>query len=208
MDQLIRFRCECGKKLKATRDIIGKKVRCTKCPRTHRVPDSDCLPPQEKKSPVKTVAATEAAPKAMAATSARKKKLVDKPTSKGKLVSATSNQAKSSGVLEKPNLIIRDDLSAREPSLLPMGDDSDSRFKLDPKFDPAPTDAPVDPSGNFEFDFNFDDDVSIDKKQVAAKELELPSQRHSTGTSSRTVAIVAAAVGLLLLSVIGWFAFG
>ena len=77
-----------------------------------------------------------------------------------------------------------------------------------PKFDPAPTDAPVDPSGNFEFDFNFDDDVSIDKKQVAAKELELPSQRHSTGTSSRTVAIVAAVVGLLLISVIGWFAFG
>ena len=26
MDQLIRFRCECGKKLKATRDLIGKKV--------------------------------------------------------------------------------------------------------------------------------------------------------------------------------------
>ena len=208
MDQLIRFRCECGKKLKATRDIIGKKVRCTKCPRTHRVPDSDCLPPKETKSPVKPVAVTEAAPKDMASTSARKKKLTDKPATRGKLFSATSNQAKSNGVLEKPNLIIRDDSSAREPSLLPMGDDSDSRFKLDPKFDPAPTDAPVEPSGNFEFEFDFADDVSVNKKQVAALEPELPSQRHSTGTSSRTVAIVVAAVGVLLLSVIGWFAFG
>ena len=46
MDHLIRFRCECGKKLKATRDIIGKKVRCTNCVRTHLVPESDHLPPK------------------------------------------------------------------------------------------------------------------------------------------------------------------
>jgi len=204
MDQLIRFRCECGKKLKATRDIIGKKVRCTKCPRTHRVPESDCLPPKETAAPVKSVVATEAVPKDTAATSPGKKKRTPKPATKEKSIAMAGSQASSNDVFEKPNLIIRDQLSAKEPSLLPVGDDSDSRFKLDPKFDPAPTDAPVGPCDSFEFDF--EEDTSIDQEPTA--EQELAGQRHLARTSSRAVAIVAAAVGVLLLSVIGWFAFG
>lgn len=42
---MIRFRCTCGKKLKADPEIIGKKVRCTKCHRVNVVPAEDQLAP-------------------------------------------------------------------------------------------------------------------------------------------------------------------
>lgn len=41
---MIRFRCsECGKKLKADDDIVGRKVRCTRCNTIETVPNSDNL---------------------------------------------------------------------------------------------------------------------------------------------------------------------
>lgn len=43
-DNLIRFRCrECNKKLKATPDIVGRKVKCTKCSNVEVVPPEDRL---------------------------------------------------------------------------------------------------------------------------------------------------------------------
>lgn len=41
---MIRFRCkECGKKLKASEEIIGRKVECTRCESVETVPESDNL---------------------------------------------------------------------------------------------------------------------------------------------------------------------
>ena len=41
---MIRFRCrECGKKLKAEEDIVGRKVKCTRCKNIETVPPEDRL---------------------------------------------------------------------------------------------------------------------------------------------------------------------
>ena len=41
---MIRFRChECGKKLKAEEDIVGRQVKCTRCDNIETVPKSDNL---------------------------------------------------------------------------------------------------------------------------------------------------------------------
>jgi phage FluMu protein Com len=41
---MIRFRCkECGKKLKADDEIVGRKVKCTRCDSIESVPESDNL---------------------------------------------------------------------------------------------------------------------------------------------------------------------
>lgn len=41
---MIRFRCKkCGKKLKADDEIIGRKVKCTRCEKVTRVPKTDNL---------------------------------------------------------------------------------------------------------------------------------------------------------------------
>ena len=42
---MIRFRCQCGKKLKADASIVGKKVRCTRCEKVNRVPESSTAEP-------------------------------------------------------------------------------------------------------------------------------------------------------------------
>ena len=45
---MIRFRCrECGKKLKADEDIIGRKVQCTRCDNVETVPPFDDLTKSE-----------------------------------------------------------------------------------------------------------------------------------------------------------------
>jgi len=54
---MIRFRCqECGKKLKADDDIVGRKVKCTRCGKVEKVPPSDNL---TKPNPAKTNPAKE-----------------------------------------------------------------------------------------------------------------------------------------------------
>ncbi len=40
---MIRFRCHCGKKMKAEKEIVGRKVKCPRCDRVATVPDSDSL---------------------------------------------------------------------------------------------------------------------------------------------------------------------
>ena len=40
---MIRFRCHCGKKMKAEEEIIGRKVKCPRCDRVAIVPKSDSL---------------------------------------------------------------------------------------------------------------------------------------------------------------------
>jgi len=125
-DQLIRFRCECGKKLKATRDIIGRKVQCTQCPRIHRVPEFATAAPKKKTAVTSKASATK------------------HPTPQNK------PQPIANG--DQPSLFINDELAAKEPSLLPNSDDSDARFKLDPKFDPEPTRQLPAPENIFESD--------------------------------------------------------
>jgi len=45
----VRFSCKCGKKLKAADEFIGKKVLCSKCGETVKVPDVDEAPAAKKK---------------------------------------------------------------------------------------------------------------------------------------------------------------
>ena len=154
MDQLIRFRCECGKKLKATRDLIGKKVRCTNCVRTHLVPESDHLPPK-KTAPVPTAEniSTEHGPEVI---KSKQQELAVRKPLKTIIPKPTPAPEKPIPVFEKSSLIIPDEMAAKEPSLLPTNDDSNSRFKLDPKFDPEPSDSPLNPNPTSNLGFDFD----------------------------------------------------
>ena len=218
MDQLIRFRCECGKKLKATRDIIGKKVRCTNCVRTHLVPESDYLPPKKSQPGSKSTASTNPevdqpskkntsteqtatvepkrqnlpVPQPTQTTDPKPNKI---PLSKSKVSKPALDIAPS-----KSSLIIPDVMAAKEPSLLPTNDDSGSRFKLDPKFDPEPSDSPLNPTSNLEFDFDAPD---VETEQaMPPPRLPAPQQpnfKHSTGKTKLVLVIAAATVGLLLL---------
>jgi len=51
----VRFQCKCGKKLKASDEKIGKKVLCSGCGKSIRVPDADAAPA---KAPVAAVSTT------------------------------------------------------------------------------------------------------------------------------------------------------
>ena len=199
MDQMIRFRCECGQKLKATRDLIGKKVRCTNCVRTHLVPESDHLPPKN------TV------PESMAKNTSTeqgqeviKSKQQDSAASKPKrLITPKPNFAS-----EKSSLIIPDEMAAKEPSLLPTNDDSDSRFKLDPKFDPEPSESPLNPTptNNLEFDFG-ESDIETEPT-VLPPFPQQPNFKRPTSKSKLALGIATAVVGLILLLTTVFFIFG
>ena len=212
MDQLIRFRCECGKKLKATRDLIGKKVRCTNCVRTHFVPESDHLPPK-KRAPVPTAEnnSTEHGPEAIKSKqqelAVRKplKTIIPKPTLTPE--KPTPVFEKSTPVSEKSSLIIPDEMAAKEPSLLPTNDDSNSRFKLDPKFDPEPSDSPLNPNPTSNLGFDFDvPDIETDPT------IPLPHPQRpnfsAAGKTKLVLGVAAAAVSLLLLITTAFFLLG
>ena len=199
MDQMIRFRCECGQKLKATRDLIGKKVRCTNCVRTHLVPESDHLPPKN------TV------PESMAKNTSTeqgqeviKSKQQDSAASKPKrLITPKPNFAS-----EKSNLIIPDEMAAKEPSLLPTSDDSDSRFKLDPKFDPEPSESPLNPTPTSNLGFDFGESDIETEPTVLPPFPQQPNFKRPTSKSKLALGIATAVVGLILLLTTVFFIFG
>lgn len=57
---MIRFRCKkCGKKLKADDEIIGRKVKCTRCDKVARVPPTDNL---AKSTPAESPSAADPTP--------------------------------------------------------------------------------------------------------------------------------------------------
>jgi len=205
MDQLIRFRCECGKKLKATRDLIGKKVRCTNCVRTHLVPESDHLPPK-KTAPVPTAEniSTEHGPEVI---KSKQQDLAVRKPLKTIIPKPTPAPEKSTPVFEKSSLIIPDEMAAKEPSLLPTNDDSNSRFKLDPKFDPEPSDSPLNPNPTSNLGFDFDvPDIETDPT------IPLPHPQRpnfsAAGKTKLVLGVAAAAVSLLLLITTAFFLLG
>lgn len=244
-DQLIRFRCECGKKLKATRDIIGRKVQCTQCPRIHRVPESDRLGPKPTKKPKptskltpetkpETTPTTKTSPAkqaSTAATSAPKKKTASTSKAGSAQPPTAQDKPQPTATGQQPSLFINDEMAAKEPSLLPSSDDSGARFKLDPKFDPEPTEQL--PAADNIFDFDPEDlqlntnaptnqdnqlERSGTKSQAAFnaddqadhKPAGFPTQhsryRHSI---SKTTMLASAAIllSLMFLTAIGWFVF-
>ena len=205
MDQLIRFRCECGKKLKATRDLIGKKVRCTNCVRTHFVPESDHLPPK-KRAPVPTAEnnSTEHGPEVI---KSKQQDLAVRKPLKTIIPKPTPAPEKPIPVFEKSSLIIPDEMAAKEPSLLPTNDDSNSRFKLDPKFDPEPSDSPLNPNPTSNLGFDFDvPDIETDPT------IPLPHPQRpnfsAAGKTKLVLGVAAAAVSLLLLITTAFFLLG
>ena len=205
MDQLIRFRCECGKKLKATRDLIGKKVRCTNCVRTHFVPESDHLPPK-KRAPVPTAEnnSTEHGPEVI---KSKQQELAVRKLLKTIIPKPTPAPEKPIPVSEKSSLIIPDEMAAKEPSLLPTNDDSNSRFKLDPKFDPEPSDSPLNPNPTSNLGFDFDvPDIETDPT------IPLPHPQRpnfsAAGKTKLVLGVAAAAVSLLLLITTAFFLLG
>ena len=205
MDQLIRFRCECGKKLKATRDLIGKKVRCTNCVRTHFVPESDHLPPK-KTAPVPTAEnnSTEHGPEVI---KSKQQELAVRKPLKTIIPKPTPAPEKPIPVFEKSSLIIPDEMAAKEPSLLPTNDDSNSRFKLDPKFDPEPSDSPLNPNPTSNLGFDFDvPDIETDPT------IPLPHPQRpnfsAAGKTKLVLGVAAAAVSLLLLITTALFLLG
>ena len=201
-DNLIRFRCECGKKLKADPDIIGKKVQCTKCPRIHRVPESDRLGPK-KVEPSQTPEPVGNSEPLATNTSAVQKTTA--PEEKAASHPIANNDLKSVAAPEHPSLIIKDELAGKEPSLLPKSGDSDSRFKLDPKFDPKPTDS----LPTFEESFDFDpSDVQLDTENSPSS--KQPSRHRSQRSISKTTILASGGVvlSIMILAVIGCLAFG
>lgn len=205
MDQLIRFRCECGKKLKATRDLIGKKVRCTNCVRTHFVPESDHLPPK-KRAPVPTAEnnSTEHGPEVI---KSKQQDLAVRKPLKTIIPKPPPTPEKPTPVSEKSSLIIPDEMAAKEPSLLPTNDDSNSRFKLDPKFDPEPSDSPLNPNPTSNLGFDFDvPDIETDPT------IPLPHPQRpnfsAAGKTKLVLGVAAAAVSLLLLITTAFFLLG
>ena len=210
-DHLIRFRCECGKKLKAEPDIIGKKVQCTQCPRIHRVPPSDRLGPKKETSSKSTKSVGEPAPLAKnnsataPETTASKEKLAPASAASTSPLWVPKDESQSSSRSEKPNLIIRDELAAKEPSLLPKSDDSDSRFKLDPKFDPEPTEKLPSLEDSFEFDLA---NLQLDTAK-SPQPKQLPRQRFQRSPNKTAIfAGVAVVLSLVLLALVCRFAFG
>lgn len=234
MDRLIRFRCKCGKKLKATPEIIGKKVKCTRCPRVHRVPKSDRL---ESKS-----SAESKPPKAahVIAEQENPVALADRPSllSQGRIRAdnpevplqkrSTVNKgatAKITSSIAKPPVVIEN--GAAEPSLVPGNSDgSDSRFKLDPLKAPAPSDELIRASSS-SHDFDFDlDAINIETELTEPiAEVKSPAKSKRTkktivkkskpGRSSlamfsdfRVPLIAGSAIaGILLLTIAGYFVF-
>ena len=218
MDQMIRFRCECGKKLKATRDIIGKKVRCTNCVRTHHVPESDHLPPKKLLPTPKPPISKPEQPTAKSTSTEQAKKAIESKQQKNqqnlavskteKLTASKSkaNKSKPNIPPESPSLIIPDEMAAKEPSLLPTNDDSDSRFKLDPKFDPEPSDSPLNPTINSEFGF---DAPKINTEQtIPSPRAQLPKSKRPISKTKLIIGAVAAFAGLLLLTTIAFLMSG
>ena len=209
MDNLIRFRCQCGKKLKASPDIVGKKVQCTKCPRTHRVPEFDQLGPQQTvvAEPTAKSNTTKTSPPK---TKRPKEKTADNIRSKNVDVAA----AKSNKAVKTSSLVIHDEMASKEPSLIPGNDSSDSRFKLDPKLDPKPSEDPLAPKESFEFDF---DASAVQINTAASTRQSKPSPQalfgqpksHRPANKSKIIAGLAAALGVLLLVVVvSWLTLG
>ena len=233
-DQLIRFRCKCGKKLKAARDIIGKKVQCTQCPRIHRVPESDRLGPKPKKTPKKEneltpLAKTSTAKKVATTsseTSARKKQKRATAAVSPNQRPIAHDKIQSDVAEELSSLIINDEMAAKEPSLLPVKDDSDSRFKLDPKHDPEPIAHLPAPDNSFEFDFEVDtdalpkpEDQSLNSIGKSLNALNADGNADRNPASFRNIrpslqlaiskptafASIAVVLSLVLLTTIGWY---
>lgn len=161
MNRLIRFRCKCGKKLKATHDIIGKKVKCTRCDKVHRVPATDQLDakkPRRTKSPADK-AKLPTNPESIADRPSLLSQSPAEPTAAAQTASAPTSktkQPKITAAIVKPPVVIESGSSDR--SLVPReSDGSDARFKLDPLLAPEPADDLIGPSGSHHsFDFDLD----------------------------------------------------
>ena len=237
-DHLIRFRCECGKKLKADPEIIGRKVQCTECPRIHRVPESDQLGTKPVKTPkldsnpvpsAQTNSSKRASATASKTASRKKKKRAKSPTDLGQ-PSAAQSDPQSITAQEQPSLFINDELAAKEPSLLPSKNDSSSRFKLNPKFDPEPSEQLPSPDDRFDFDLadlevNTDvlpkrDDRSqktgtkssttVDRNNADSKAATIGSRlRYLQGSINKTTVIAgaAAALGSIFFATLGLYLF-
>lgn len=229
MVRLIRFRCKCGKKLKAGHDIIGKKVKCTRCPRIHRVPKSDQLGPKKSRLPE--------AQKNVTSDANRSAAVADRPSllasSQGKTTStpAPTLRPKITASIAKPPVLISSGVA--EASLMPKENEgSDARFKLDPLLSPAPSDeltAPADSADKFDFDLesiNIETDFpapvefaessqnksNVKKKNTKTKSLSPQAKASPTAAamlSRNRVPLMAGGVvaGALIFAVVGYLTF-
>lgn len=156
---MIRFRCSCGKKLKADESIIGRHVKCSTCDKINSVPaESTAASSAENKKPPAKSSARKVAGKQSA--SGLPKKSPSKPiTTKPKPVITS---------------LLGDDPTDNEsPSLLPSEDDSSSRFKLAPEFDPEPADKPIAAGSSFDFDpalIDFDNQKKTSSQDMIKRE--------------------------------------
>jgi hypothetical protein len=154
--RLIRFRCKCGKKLKATHDIIGKKVKCTRCDKVHRVPETDRLDAKKNNRPKSSL--NEAPHSVKAEPIADRPSLLSQPQEASPATDRPrkTKRPKITASIAKPPVVIESGTSDR--SLMPReSDGSDARFKLDPLLAPAPVDdlaGPADNQPSFDFDLD------------------------------------------------------
>lgn len=172
---MIRFRCSCGKKLKADESIIGRHVKCSTCEKINLVPaESTATPSAANKQPPA---------KAPAASSARK--VAEKQSASG--LPKTSS---SKPITKKPKPVIKsllgDDPADNESlSLLPSEDDSSSRFKLAPEFDPEPAEKPIAAGSSFDFDpasIDFDNQKKTSPQDMIKR--ETPSEISASDDSN------------------------
>lgn len=195
---MIRFRCSCGKKLKADVSIVGKKVKCSECSKINTVPPESTAEPSNKNS-------------------LQKAQQPPQPTIPSKPTTAVETTPKTSAA----PLLGDDSANSFDVSLLPSDDDSSStRFKLAPEFDPEPAEQTVIPASNFEFDLDeieFTDRRPNRKKPPAEKATSKPPSKadssleidtgfepkfrlkQDTSASRRTLLYFAAILGGLFL---------
>ena len=158
---VIRFRCECGKKLKADVSLIGRKVKCTECDKINTVPSESTALPTRKRTSLtaddlkvsdKKNSGERSEKSTKAKTEAAKFKGNPGPSRSKPKAKKSKKKTSELSVNPKTPLLGDDSEVDNEASLLPRPSNATDRFKQAPELDPDPADEMIGASDSFDFD--------------------------------------------------------
>lgn len=191
---LIRFRCECGKKLKADASLIGRKVKCSHCDKINTVPsESTELARRERKANMRLShdkpAAESPATKSPASTekaAAADEKFKGSPGPE-KISRPPARKPNNPIEAPAPSLMGDDSEVDNDTSLLPFTSEAENRFKQAPELDPEPSEELIGASDSFDFDPELIDYASTSTGAAASPEVpSTPSKARSQTTTKAT----------------------